>query len=1253
MEMRWKRWVAGGAGVMAVYAGAGFGLLPQIIKIQVPKIGQSVLERQMSVGDVRFNPYTLRLEVVDFRLAEANGAPLFSAGQLTVDLEWRSLFRRAWTLAEVRLTAPQALLAVGADGSFNIAQLMDTLNRRPHEESSGMPRLSIASLVLEQGKLTLRDQRAGYADEYTPIDFKLANLSTLPDENGSYTFSADATGGGTLRWRGDASLNPIGGKGELVLDKVALPGVAAYLKPYTRASVTAGLLSAKLPYHFSYQDGKFDAGLDGAALGVHDLAVAQGTPAATFAALKTFELTGVQANLATRSASIERLSAADGKFSLHRNAKGELDLAQLGAPETPKPATAAVPTAPSAPAASAGSVAAAPTPAKAASTPSASSTANATPAPAKPSAPPPPWKLQLKQLDFDRLAFDAIDETASPALKVSMAQAQLHLHLQAEQAPAGVKLNLDGATFSLADLTIASGSQTPFKLGELGFTDGSIDLAGHRATFGRLYADGGQLQLAFDAKGKLALLDHLPGGGKAAPTADKSPAAGKPAPASSTASVTTTAAKPGAAPATAPEATAGTPWQVNAKSVELNKFSAAYSDQGTGIKANVQDFNLRLDDVSNDLKQAIKFQAGLAVREGGKLSAQGSLVPATGAVDTAVEVKQLALAPVQPMLAKFVKLKLASGTVSARGQLSTKPGPANRTSVRYVGAFDVSNLALNEDDGDRFASWKAVRTDKLTLSMAPDLLDIPELRIVEPNAKLIIENDRSLNAARLLVEPANGAASSAPVPAAGTASVPAKPAASVASASPAAKTTVAAAKPAAPASQPFPVHVQRMRLQNAKLDFTDLSLRPQFSAKIYELGGVITGLSSKRDARSQVELDGRVDEFGMARVRGQLNPFAASENTDLNVIFKNVDMVSASPYTMKFAGYKIAQGKISLDLEYKVRQNQLQGNNHIVLDQLTLGERIDSPDALKLPLELALAILKDSDGRIDLGLPVAGDMNDPQFSYGAVVWKAVGNVLTKIVTAPFRALGNLFGISGDKLEAISFDPGSEVLLPPERAKLAQVAQILAKRAQLTLAVPGQYSEQADGAALRGRAVRREIAKRAGIKLEAGEEPGPLDLNSSPVRSALRSLYGERFGSAELDKEKKAAEAAAAVPVAATSTASASEATAANAASDAPNAQPAPGQKKLAVWQKLGKLIQGEPQVADASGFYRALQTKLEQRQALPADALTRLGTLRASAIVAALTEGGVNPASTRATAPEAVPAEVGQPVNLKLGLSAK
>ena len=197
--------------------------------------------------------------------------------------------------------------------------------------------------------------------------------------------------------------------------------------------------------------------------------------------------------------------------------------------------------------------------------------------------------------------------------------------------------------------------------------------------------------------------------------------------------------------------------------------------------------------------------------------------------------------------------------------------------------------------------------------------------------------------------------------------------------------------------------------------------------------------------------------------------------------------------------------------------------------------------------------------------------------------------------------------------------------------------MLSKRPQLKLSVPGQYSEAADGAALKARAVRVEIAKRAGIKLEGSEEPGPLDLRSRAVRGALRDMYAERFGAAELDKQKKAAEGAAAP---------AGEPAAKDVQSEA-------AQEKLPLWQRAALLIQGEPQVADATSFYHKLQERLDQNQPLAADGLTQLGAQRASVILAALKEAGVDPARALAAAPEKVSSDVGKPVPLKLGLAAK
>ena len=1137
-NIRWKRWVAGAAGLLAAYTVAGFWLVPLLIKHQVPQFGQTELTRQATIGEVRFNPFTLRLEAQDLRLAEADGTPLFAVGKLAVALQWKSLIRRAWSFSDIRITAPSANLAIAPDGKFNLAELLATLERRPHEASTdtSLPRVVVEQLTLEQGTVDMHDRRAGYDNTFSPIDFSLSNFSTLPEQNDAHTFTAQSARGGKMRWKGTASVNPIRASGEVTLENASLPELAVYLKSYTRARVAAGQLSATLPYSLSYADGKFEASLEGAKVSLRDLALAREGVTDSFAALTRLDINGVNADLARRQVTVGEVRADGGKLSVKRDARGELDLANLMI-------------------ASAGSAAA--------SGPAAAVAVNN-------------WKLAVKQVLFDQVAVSTVDETAKPPLKLNAGKVRLQLQVAAEQAGANFQLKLSQAALSLTDLVLSSGAQAPFKLAQLGFTDGTLDLAARQASVGRLYAEGGQLQLVRARDGKLNLMALLPQSSATGPQA---------------------------------AAAAGKPWVAVAKTVELSKFGADVADEGASVKVQVTDLTLKLEGASSDLKQSVKFNTDLKLREGGQFTAQGSVVPASRELQADVRLKQLALAPFQPLLAQYLKLKIAAGQVSAQGRLTTGAGTAKSAGLRYMGALNVAGLKLNEQDGGLFAAWKNVAADKFTASLRPNRLDIPELRVVEPNATLIIEDDRSFNAARLLVQPNAGAKVEAP--------------------------TQAKAKAG---DDPFPVRIRRVRLQNAKLDFTDLSLRPQFSAKIYELNGVINGLSSNREARSQIELDGRVDEFGLARIRGELNPFAPRNNTDINVVFKNVDMVPASPYSMKFAGYKVAEGKISLDLQYKIRDSQLEGANQIVIDKLTLGERVDSPDALKLPLQLAIAILKDSNGRINLGLPISGNLSDPQFSYGAIIWKAIGNLLTRIVTAPFRALGSLLGVSGEKLESIDFDAGSDRLLPPEREKLKQVAQILGKRAQLKLSVPAQYSEAADGAALRARAVRVEITRRAGIKLQAGEEPGLMNLGDRAVRGAMRALYAERFGEAELDKQKKAAEGGAAAPAAAASM---------------PDTKTAAAQAKLPLWQRVGKIIQGEPQVADASAFYKQLQERLNQSQPLAADALATLGARRAEAILAALKEAGVDPARATAAAPEKVESDIGKPVPLKLGLVAK
>jgi hypothetical protein len=341
--------------------------------------------------------------------------------------------------------------------------------------------------------------------------------------------------------------------------------------------------------------------------------------------------------------------------------------------------------------------------------------------------------------------------------------------------------------------------------------------------------------------------------------------------------------------------------------------------------------------------------------------------------------------------------------------------------------------------------------------------------------------------------------------------------------------------------------VRRILVSDGKVDFADLSLITPFGTKIHELKGVVAGVSSAKNVRAQIKLDGRVDEYGTSKIDGELNSSDPKAFTDISVVFRNVEMSRLSPYSGKFAGRKIDSGKLSVDLKYKIDKSRLAGDNQIVVERLTLGEKVESPDAVDLPLDLAVALLEDSNGVIDLGLPVSGNLDSPEFSFGALIWKALGNLITKIVTSPFRALGALLPGGGEEtFNTVAFEPGRPDVPPPEKEKLAKLAGALQKRPQLKLSVQGRYNPGSDRAELRTEAVRHALAVRLGQKPAPGEEPGPVDFGSPETGRALEALFAERIGAEALKAlkaELKAADEKAKKEAAARGKAAAAEASA--------------------------------------------------------------------------------------------------------------
>ena len=618
----------------------------------------------------------------------------------------------------------------------------------------------------------------------------------------------------------------------------------------------------------------------------------------------------------------------------------------------------------------------------------------------------------------------------------------------------------------------AERSGAPLRIPTIALRGLALDLAQRRVALETVTAAGGRLAVTRDAAGHLDLPALL-----------------------------ATLAPPPANPPAAVEAKAA-PWQTRVGRAALEDFGIALADAGSGIALDVTALSADAGPLGGDARAAIPLKLSAGLRSGGKLALQGRFTPATAAAELQAKIEDLSLVPLQPLVNRQAALDLAGGRIAAEGSVSH--GTAG---TRYRGSLFVNDLRL-QPEGTRevFLGWKRFGTARLEAT--PRGADIAELRLDGLDGKLIIYSDKSNSLQRVLRKP-SPANDTAATPATETAASATGPAAIPAG------TPATAAVPAPAAATPaFALNIDRLRLREGQLTFGDYSLLLPFETRIHTLRGSINGLSTTPGGRAQLELDGEVDDYGLARAVGQLNLFNPTAYMDLKVVFRNVEMTRLTPYLATFAGRKIESGKLSLDLQYRIQQRQLQGENQMVIDRLELGERIASPTAKDLPLDLAIAILRDSDGRIDLGLPVAGNLDDPQFSYGAIVWKAITNVLTKIVTAPFRALGALFGGGAEKVEAVLFDAGAGRLTPPEREKLVRIAGVLEKRPGLALTVQGTWSE-ADRVALQERQTRRTVGQRAGLELGERGDPGPLSTGSPKVQAAIESVFADRFGSGEL------------------------------------------------------------------------------------------------------------------------------------------
>lgn len=813
--------------------------------------------------------------------------------------------------------------------------------------------------------------------------------------------------------------------------------------------------------------------------------------------------------------------------------------------------------------------------------------------PLLPTAPPTGQADLALNFDIDLQNTQTIEGEQLPKVEISQLQAQVrNFAVQSKQGKGAAgatfkELNVNEGAFSLQNNTLKLGGVTlaglnlkhaaqnqALALNSIQTGPVAIDLTAQKATVGQVTLRGGQINASRNAQGDI---DWLATASAWAPPATTTSTEGAP----------------------------GQPWTYRVEGVKLSDVNVDLKDatQQPALALGLTQLNIQTGAVTENLNEQLPIKANVTLRSGGDLSLDGKLTPATGTASFDVALNALDLKLAQPFLAQFVKLDLASGLLSSKGKATYSD-----TEQGYKGSFELAKLRLNErGTNTAFLRWNTLGSPQFSVNAKG--LNASQLSLDGLETAFLIAKDKSTNVGRLLIDQPKADGSSGSKQPTGTESSNAAPA--------------------------FLVTIDRFKLANSELDFADESLFLPFGTRIHNLRGSVNGLSTKPGTRGEIALQGAVDEFGEAIAQGSVNLMNPADFLNMTVKFNNLEMRNLTPYTATFANRKIESGKLSLNLDYRIENSQLNSTNQVVVDRLTLGERVQSPQARDLPLDLAVALLQDSKGRIDLGLPITGDLNDPQFSVADLVWKTLGNVLNKIVTAPFRALGALLGggADGEELSTVAFNAGQNSLSPPQREKVSKLAQALKDRPKLALTLRGTFSP-ADKTALQSLQMRKAVAKQAGESLAKTADVGPLAFSSESTQQAIEAVFEQRFGSGELASLKTGFRQANPDKL--------EQGIASQALGQIAN-----------LFKETRELSAQEVESLKGKRFHEVLAQKLQDSEQISAEVLELLGTQRGQTIYTSLTQAGIDASRIQLEPPKETKAEEDNTVPVELGVTTR
>ena len=623
---------------------------------------------------------------------------------------------------------------------------------------------------------------------------------------------------------------------------------------------------------------------------------------------------------------------------------------------------------------------------------------------------------------------------------------------------------LSNATASIAPLKINAPDGRPLvRLERLEVSDTSVDLAKQEVVVGKINSQNLETWAAREKDGQLDWQKLF------ASQPEKTPA--------KTAEVVTVEA-----PKPAPVAPSK-PWAVLLKDVDLRDYRVHLADKEpkTPVALDVGPLNVKLKNFDSLNRSPFTLNLDTGVGKQGKLTASGDVNLSPVSARLKVTTKDIDLRIAQAYIDPFIRLELRSGMLGsdlAVDLKSTEPLAFSVAGRAQVDQLHTLDTLKNRD----FLKWQKLVLEDVKYQHG-DSLSLARVNLEKPYVRFMINDDRTTNIDDLLI----------PQPAGTT-----------------------AAKSTASKEKPLGIHIGAIAINDGSANFADFSLTPNFQTAVQQLNGLIGTIDSRNPKPAPVNIAGKVDRYAPVTIKGSVNPFDPMASLDIATSFKRVELTTLTPYSGKFAGYRIRKGRLNLDLHYLITNGQLKAENKLVVEQLQLGEKVDSPDAVDLPIKLAIALLKDTDGKISIELPISGDLNNPQFSVMPIIWQTVRNLVLRAAQAPFKFIGGLINGGGaEDLGTVSFAPGSSELSPEAQKALTTLAQALKERPALRLEIEGTAAQSSDGPLIAKDRLEREfqytyykILQRRGEKVPA--KAGLLTVPESEKGPLLEGIYRTRL-----------------------------------------------------------------------------------------------------------------------------------------------